>query len=247
VSSVVSVNFLYVEKNKSQINQMKDVELIETSLDNAFLLVEKGSKKLVTRNLTPGIQVYGEKLITIENVEYRFWDPYRSKLAAIILKGSSVSIKKDGAVLYLGAANGTTASHVSDIASDGVVFAVEFSPRAMHDLIRVSIPRMNLIPILSDAMRPDSYKNMVTQVDFIYQDVAQREQAVIALRNAKLFLKTDGVLVLMIKARSIDSTGEPEDVIETEVKKLGAFFKVLELIELEPFHSDHVAVVAQKV
>ncbi|MCZ7405307.1 MAG: fibrillarin-like rRNA/tRNA 2'-O-methyltransferase [Candidatus Methanoperedens sp.] len=226
---------------------MEKIKLVETASDNAFILLQEGVKKLVTRNLTPGIQVYGEKLITIANVEYRLWDPFRSKLAAIILKGSSVSIKKDGAVLYLGAANGTTASHVSDIASEGIVFAVEFSPRAMHDLIRVSIPRMNLIPILSDAMRPDSYKNMVTKGDFIYQDVAQREQAVIALRNAKLFLKTDGILVLMIKSRSIDSTGEPEDVIDNEVKKLGGFFKVLELIELEPFHSDHVAVVAQKV
>ncbi len=226
---------------------MEDIELIETGLDNVFILETDGTRRLVTRNLTPGIQVYGEKLITIASVEYRFWDPFRSKLAAIILKGSSVSIKKEGAVLYLGAANGTTASHVSDIASEGVVFAVEFSPRAMHDLIRVSIPRMNLIPILSDAMRPDSYKNMVTQVDFIYQDVAQREQAMIALRNAKLFLKKDGILVLMIKSRSIDSTGEPADVVDTEVKKLGGFFKVLELIELEPFHSDHVAVVARKV
>ncbi len=226
---------------------MENIKLIETGLDNVFILELEGSKKLVTRNFTPGIQVYGEKLITIANVEYRFWDPFRSKLAAIILKGSSVSIKKESAILYLGAANGTTASHVSDIVSEGVVFAVEFSPRAMHDLIRVSIPRMNLIPILSDAMHPDSYKNMVTQVDFIYQDVAQREQAMIALRNAKLFLKTDGILVLMIKSRSIDSTGEPEDVIDNEVKKLGGFFKVMELIDLEPFHSDHVAVVAQRV
>ncbi|VVB92516.1 Fibrillarin-like rRNA/tRNA 2'-O-methyltransferase [uncultured archaeon] len=226
---------------------MDDIELIKTASDNVFILLQESSKKLVTRNLTPGIQVYGEKLVTIANVEYRFWDPHRSKLASIILKGSSVSIKKDSEVLYLGAANGTTASHVSDIASDGVVFAVEFSPRAMHDLIRASIPRMNLIPILSDAMRPDSYKNMVTPVDFIYQDVAQREQAMIAIRNAKLFLKTGGILVLMIKSRSIDSTGKPEDVIDNEVKKLEGFFKVMELIDLEPFHSDHVAVVAQRI
>jgi fibrillarin-like pre-rRNA processing protein len=88
---------------------------------------------------------------------------------------------------------------------------------------------------------------MVTQVDFIYQDVAQREQAMIALRNAKLFLKTEGILVLMIKSRSIDSTGEPADVADNEVKKLGGVFKVMELIDLEPFHSDHVAVVAQRV
>ncbi len=225
----------------------RDAELIETSLDNVFILELEGSKRLITRNLTPDIQVYGEKLITIANVEYRFWDPFRSKLAAIILKGSSVSIKKEGAVLYLGAANGTTASHVSDIVSEGVVFAVEFSPRAMHDLISVSVPRTNLIPILADAMHPDSYRNIVTQVDFVYQDVAQREQAMIALRNAKLFLKTDGILVLMIKSRSIDSAAEPVGVVDNEVKKMGGIFKVMELIDLEPFHCDHVAVMARRV
>lgn len=112
---------------------MEDIELIETGLDNVFILEQEGSKKLITKNLTPGMQVYGEKLVTVGNEEYRLWDPYRSKLAAIILKGSSISLKKDYAVLYLGAANGTTASHFSDIVSLGVVFAVEFSPRAMHD------------------------------------------------------------------------------------------------------------------
>lgn len=221
-------------------------KLIETRLDNVFILVDNASKKLVTRNLTPGIQVYGEKLITVENEEYRLWDPYRSKLAAMILKGSSISLKNDAEVLYLGAANGTTASHVSDIVSPSAVFAVEFSPRAMQDLIRVSIPRTNLIPILADAMHPNSYRNMVSQVDFLYQDVAQREQAKIAIRNAELFLKKDGIMVLIIKSRSIDSARKPKEVIDNEINKLGGFFRVLELMDLEPYHSDHMAVVARK-
>ncbi|MCZ7395925.1 MAG: fibrillarin-like rRNA/tRNA 2'-O-methyltransferase [Candidatus Methanoperedens sp.] len=226
---------------------MEDIKIIETGLDNAFILIEEGSKWLVTKNLTPGIQVYGEKLTCVANVEYRLWDPYRSKLAAMIMKCSSVSLKKDYSVLYLGAANGTTASHVSDIVSLGEVFAVEFSPRAMHDLIRVSIPRLNLIPILADALHPNSYKNMVGEVDFLYQDIAQREQARIAIRNAELFLKKDGILVLIIKPRSIDSTKKTSEVINSEVSKLENTFKVKELINLEPFHSDHAAVIAQKI
>ncbi|MDO9096611.1 MAG: fibrillarin-like rRNA/tRNA 2'-O-methyltransferase [Candidatus Methanoperedens sp.] len=226
---------------------MKDSKLIETGLDNVFILEQEGSKRLVTKNLTPGIQVYGEKLVTVEHEEYRLWDPNRSKLAAMILKGSSISLKKDASVLYLGAANGTTPSHVSDIVAEGTVFAVEFSPRAMHDLIRVSIPRLNLIPILSDAMHPNSYRNMVSQVDFLYQDVAQREQARIAIRNADLFLKKEGVTVLIIKSRSIDSVKKTKEVIDNEINKLEGVFQVLELINLEPYHSDHVAVVAQKI
>lgn len=226
---------------------MENIKLIETGLDNVFILEREGSKKLVTKNLTAGIQVYGEKLITVENVEYRLWDPNRSKLAAMILKGSSISLKNDAEVLYLGAANGTTASHVSDIVAGGTVFAVEFSPRAMHDLIRVSIPRFNLIPILSDAMHPNSYRNMVSQVDFLYQDIAQREQAKIAMRNAELFLKKEGIMVLIIKSRSIDSVKKTKEVIDNEINKLEGGFHVLELINLEPFHSDHAAVVAQKI
>ena len=42
--------------------------------------------EVATRNLTPGISVYGEELIT-EDVEYRLWNPRRSKLSAAILNG----------------------------------------------------------------------------------------------------------------------------------------------------------------
>lgn len=225
---------------------MDKKDLIETGLDNSFIFISDGSKRLITKNRVPGIRVYDEKLINIENQEYRIWDPFRSKLAALVLKGSPISLKKNNSVLYLGAANGTTVSHVSDIVSDGTVFAVEFSPRAMKDLINVSTSRMNLVPILADAKNPKSYQNMVSEVDVIYQDVAQKDQAGIAIRNSRMFLKKEGILVLMIKARSIDSTRGPGDVTYLEVKKLGGKFKIHELVNLEPYHSDHFAVVAQK-
>lgn len=221
--------------------------LIETGLDNSFFFISEGSKRIITKNLAPGIKVYDEKLINIENEEYRTWNPFRSKLAALVIKGSSLTIKKNYNVLYLGAANGTTPSHVSDIVADGAVFAVEFSPRAMKDLINVASSRMNLVPILSDAANPKNYQNMVPGVDVIYQDVAQRDQARIAVRNAELYLKKDGILVLIIKARSIDSTRDPGDVTQMEVKKLERIFKVKEMANLEPFHSDHFAVVAQRI
>ena len=221
--------------------------LFQTELDNSFFFISKGSKRIITKNLTPGIKVYDEKLINIENEEYRIWNPFRSKLAALVIKGSSISIKKNDTVLYLGAANGTTPSHVSDIVKDGTVFAVEFSPRAMKDLINVASSRMNLVPILSDASTPKSYQNLVPGVDVIYQDIAQRDQGKIAVRNAELFLKKDGILVLIIKARSIDSTKDPGDVADREVKKLERIFKVKELVNLEPFHHDHFAVVALRI
>jgi len=223
---------------------MEEIELKETGLNNVFTLIGRDcSKRLATKALVPGIQ--GDRTKTIGKEEYRIWDTYHSKLAALIIKGASIPLKKDSTVLYLGAANGTTVSHVSDIVSDGVVFAVEFSPRAMKDLIRISTQRMNMIPILADARHPDAYRNMVNEVDLIYQDVAQREQAGIAIRNAELFLKKGGLLVLIIKSRSIDSVINTDEVSHNEIKKLEEIFKVVGIKNLEPFHSDHCAVMAK--
>lgn len=223
---------------------MEEIELIETGLNNVFTFITRnGSKRIATKALVPGIQ--GEKTIKAGNEEYRIWNPHRSKLAALLIKGASIPLKKDSTVLYLGAANGTTASHVSDIVSGGTVFAVEFSPRAMKDLIRTSTPRMNLIPILADARQPDAYRNMVTEVDLIYQDVAQREQAEIAIRNADIFLEKGSLLILIIKSMSIDSTMKVHDVIDNEISKLMDSFKIEDRINLEPFHSGHSAVIAK--
>jgi fibrillarin-like pre-rRNA processing protein len=221
-------------------------DLIKTGLNNVFsFIAQDGSKRLVTKALVPGIR--GGKTIMVGSDEYRIWDPYHSKLAALLIKGASIPMKKDSSVLYLGAANGTTVSHVSDIVSEGTVFAVEFSPRAMKDLIRTSAPRMNLIPILADARYPGSYTNMVSEVDLIYQDVAQREQAEIAISNTEMFLKREDYLVLVIKSRSIDSAKNADEVSCNEVGKLKGLFKIKELINLKPFHSDHLAVIAQKI
>jgi fibrillarin-like pre-rRNA processing protein len=222
---------------------LQEIKPVGTGFNNVFTFTaQDGSKRLFTKSLVAGRP--DEKNLKIGNEEYRIWNPYHSKLAALIIKGVAIHLIKDSTVLYLGAANGTTVSHVSDIVSEGTVFAVEFSPRAMQDLIRVSIPRMNLIPILADAIHPHSYKNMVPLVDLIYQDVAQREQAQIAIRNAQLFLKKGGYLILMIKSRSIDSAGKTDEVIDKEVSRLEELFYLKEQVDLEPFHSDHAAVIA---
>jgi len=81
--------------------------------------------------------VYNEKRISVEategeKTEYRVWNPFRSKLAASVLAGvDNIHIKPGCKVLYLGAASGTSVSHVSDIVGPtGAVFAVEFSHRS---------------------------------------------------------------------------------------------------------------------
>jgi fibrillarin-like pre-rRNA processing protein len=134
--------------------------------------LEDGAQRLATRNLTLGRNVYGERLLRHEGVEYRVWDAFRSKLAAAILKNlKTVPIKPSHRVLYLGAASGTTASHVSDIVGEkGYVYCVEFAPRALRELVNnVCAYRLNMSPILEDARFPEKYGMFIGgNVDDVY-------------------------------------------------------------------------------
>ncbi len=214
------------------------------SEDNIAWLKINNEQKLCTKNLVKGIQVYGERLVH-NNEEYRVWDPFRSKLAAAILKGlKNMHIKRDSSILYLGASTGTTVSHISDIADQGIVFAVEPAVRVARELLdNVAKPRRNVIPIIEDA-RKALYYSIFGRVDIIYCDIAQPDQTEIAITNCKNYLRNGGYLMLVIKSRSIDVVKEPKQVIEEEVAKL-AEFEVLEVINLEPFDKDHALVVAR--
>ncbi len=202
---------------------------------------------IATLNLTPGKRVYGEKLVRWGGKEYRLWNPYRSKLAAAIRLGlEQLPLGKSAKVLYLGAAQGTTASHVSDIAREGVVYCVEFSPRAMQSLLALAEARENIIPILADASKPESYSYLLEKVDVVYQDIAQAKQSEILLKNVRAYLKEDGHFMHVIKARSIDVTAKPEEVFEKEVKKLKeAGLEVIQKLRLEPYEKDHLFVLGR--
>ena len=212
--------------------------------------VEDGSKKLATKNLAAGHAVYGERLVKFKGEEYRIWDPFRSKLAAAILKGlKTVPLVPHQNVLYLGAASGTTASHVSDIVGEqGHVYCVEFASRSLRDLVNsVCTFRYNMSPILADARLPENYARMITRVDCIYFDVAQPEQARILADNADMFLADGGWVLFAIKSQSIDVTKEPAVVFEKEIAVLKSRgFRIEDVVELEPFDKAHVMVVAQK-
>ena len=174
----------------------------------------------------------------------RVWDPYRSKLSALYHVGTGVGLTSGMRVLYLGAANGTTVSHVADYVE--VVYAVEFAPRPMQDLLEVSRRRKNIIPIMADASRPEYYAPMVEAVDLLYQDVAQPEQATIALRNCAL-VKSGGFLILMLKTRSVDVRKEPVEVFHDTMNALtAAGLIVQESVWLAPYHHDHAAIVCTK-
>ncbi|XP_057613250.1 rRNA 2'-O-methyltransferase fibrillarin-like isoform X2 [Chionomys nivalis] len=205
---------------------------------------------LVTKNLVPGESVYGEKRVSIseedDKIEYRVWNPFHSKLAAAILGGvDQIHIKPGAKVLYLGAASGTTVSHVSDIVGpDGLVYAVEFSHRSGRDLINLAKKRTNIIPVIEDARHPHKYRMLIAMVDVLFADVAQPDQTRIAALNAHTFLRNGGHFVISIEANCIDSTASAEAAFASEVKKMQQEnMKPQEQLTLEPYKRDDAVVV----
>ena len=218
--------------------------------EGIFLIGSEGQEKLGTRNLAPGGTVYGEETVRVGDEEYRVWDPFRSKLAAAILKGlGKIPFTKKSNVLYLGAASGTTVSHVSDIVGpEGKVFCVEFAQRSFRDLVNnVSKNRINTVPIFEDARFPSRYRSLVSEVDSVYCDIAQPDQARILAENVDTFLDQGDEFLMAIKARSIDVTKDPDAIFHREaevLKKRG--YTVEEMVRLDPFEKDHCMVRGRK-
>ena len=213
-----------------------------------FWIKSEGERKLATENLVVGNQVYKEKLITKKRIEYRLWEPFRSKLAAAIMNGLEVfPFQNKSTVLYLGVSTGTTISHISDIVGPkGIIFGIEHASRVARDFLdRVATYRKNIIPILQDARKPEEYFSMFGKVDVVYVDIAQPDQTEIAITNCKMYLKKNGYLFLVIKTRSIDVTKPPKQIINEEIQKIKEKFDILQTIDLHPYDKDHAIVIAK--
>ena len=213
-----------------------------------FWIKSEGQRKLATENLVVGNQVYKEKLITKKRIEYRLWEPFRSKLAAAIMNGLEVfPFQNKSTVLYLGVSTGTTISHISDIVGpNGIIFGIEHASRVARDFLdRVATYRKNIIPILQDARKPEEYFSMFGKVDVVYVDIAQPDQTEIAITNCKMYLKKNGYLFLVIKTRSIDVTKPPKQIINEEIQKIKENFDILQTIDLHPYDKDHAIVIAK--
>ena len=192
-----------------------------------------GTERLATR----GDPVYGEPT----DGEWRAWNPHRSKLGAMLELGLDTGLTGGETVLYLGAASGTTVSHVADFA--GPTYAVEFAARPMRDLLDAAEPRGRLFPLLADARSPEEYAHVVEPVDVVVQDVATRGQAAVATTNAR-FLREDGRLLMAVKARSEDVTRDPEAVFDDALAELRGTYEILDTERLTPYHDDHLGIVA---
>lgn len=214
-------------------------------------IVQGKKDAIVTKSIAPGESIYGEKRVSVEEnmekIEYRVWNPYRSKIGAAIVGGvDMIGFGPESRVLYLGAASGTTCSHVADVIGEqGVLYAVEFSARCGRDLINMAKKRTNVIPIIEDARRPSNYRFIIDQmVDFVFADVAQPDQARIIAINCKSFLKNGGVFMVAIKASCIDSTQDPEVVFQSEIEKLKSEgLTPKKFMTLDPYQRDHAVVI----
>ncbi len=224
-------------------------EVTNHKIENVYWVTLKdGNVRLATINAVPGKKVYTERLVNIDGVEYRTFDPYKSKLgAAIMKKMENFSLQSTTKMLYLGAASGTTVSHISDMIPGGEIYAIEFSARSIRDLLAVAEQRTNIVPILADARNPETYSFSIPLVDIVYEDVAQPIQTDILKVNVEAYLKQDGYFYLAVKARSIDVTKDPKVIFE-EVKSeiLSYGWKITEVIDLEPYEKDHIMIVGQK-
>lgn len=195
--------------------------------------------RLYTKNLIPGVSVYDERFIRFNNEEYREWNPKKSKIAAAILKSLKFEFQIDSKVLYLGASTGTTISHLSDIIEKGKIFGIEISARMLTQLVFLAEKRKNIFPIMGDANKPEEYLNIATLSDFVFQDVAQKNQVLIFIKNARVFLKKGGTGLLSLKTRSVDIKKKPNEIHLETFKELKKYFKAVEFSKLEPFEKDH--------
>ena len=212
-----------------------------------FWIQVDGEEKLATVNLVPGNQVYNEKLVQHQGIECRIWNPFRSKLAAAIMNGlEDFPFIEKSDVLYLGVSTGTTISHISDmVGQSGIIFGIEHASRVARDFLdRVASHRKNIVPIIHDARKPEEFFSVYKKVDTVYVDIAQPDQTNIAIKNCKLYLKSGGYLLLVIKTRSIDVVKDPKGVIKDEIKKLNMLFEIKQTIDLHPYDKDHAMVIA---
>lgn len=211
--------------------------------------VYREGRDVFTVNRTPGERVYGEELRVSGGIEYRQWDPFRSKFAALLLKGAPPGIWGEvGSVLYLGAAHGTTASHLSDLWPEASIFVIEKSVTSFAPLLALARRRTNLLPLLTDAQLPERYRADVGLVDLLYQDVAQRNQAAIFVENARACLAPGGVGILMLKVRSVTQRRPGPVVVRearTELQRAG--LEVRAEVSLSPFSREHVALLVGAV
>ena len=186
--------------------------------------------------------VYGEKIVEQKGKVYRRWEPIRSKLSAAMHLHLENFHFKNSRILYLGAATGTTVSHLSDIGD--IIWAVEISPLSLNKLVHLAEKRDNIVPVLEDARYPDKYSIFVEKPEVLYQDISQRDQVDIFIKNMEYFSPSYGYL--MLKTRTIDVRKKPKEILREKAKEIGDFYSIEEIINISKYQKDHYAIVVRR-
>lgn len=221
------------------------VKVKESEFEGIFFI----DGKIATINTFPNYKPFSEEIIKVEGKEYRIWDPYTSKPAAAIKKGiKNFPLKRGMKILYLGLAAGKTATYFSNIiGNDGLIYGIEISSEAIKDAINVAKVYRNIICILADARKPETYKNMVIdKVDIVYEDVADPDMIRILEINCKSFLKKEGFAMIAIKSQCISSTEPIKKIYKKCLDKLEENFEILDKVELDPYEKYHLFVVLRR-
>jgi len=210
-------------------------------------------RSIWTRNAVRGVSVRGERRKRDGRIEWRKWDPTKSKVAASILRTkdnpSDIVPEPGSTCLYLGASSGGTVSHIHDLVcgSDnhhgGQVVAVEISPRMMRDLAALSERRSGLVPVLGDARWPGQVLPFIRKkADWLHQDLSIPDQAETFVRMASFFLKSGGVGLLSLKAASERASEGDDNSRFDKAQRIIASseMEILERIDLTGLEEQHV-------
>ena len=223
--------------------KLEELELAQTSNHNIYK--ETGKTEGEPRYFTKAqdeFRFYKEYRVLWGGKEYRYWNPHRSKWGIhITRKELRDLLKPDVSILYLGAATGSSISHLSEVIPEGTIYAVEFSPSSFRRLRFLGKKREQVFPLLFDASKPESYQDLVPPVDFLYMDISQANQVEIFQKNVERFLKEKGTGLFVLKERSISVSKEPSDIQKAVEKQMDeANMDILQKYELLPYDKDHM-------
>ncbi|KAK2439289.1 rRNA 2'-O-methyltransferase fibrillarin [Trifolium repens] len=214
---------------------------------------------LYTRNLIPGVKSFlhqdDDVVFSVQDddevggtVEYRQWDPFKSRLAAAILSGDAQNIlwiEPGSRVLVIYSRDdahfGITISHISDIVGPkGMVYVVEPSESNRDSLLYMADKRSNIVPI-AHSYSAWHYRMLINFVDVLFAAPDRRLEVEVRMTflNAIHFLKTGGHYVLYVQGNCIESTNRGDPIFNSLTKADRVQFQRMKQVTLEPFDSDH--------
>ena len=215
--------------------------------------IRREGRSLWTRNAVRGVSVRGERRKTDARIEWRSWEPSRSKVAAALLRTAndpSQLLPETGSTcLYLGASFGSTVSYIHDQVCGagnhhgGQVVAVEIAPRAMRDLSELASIRPGLVPVLGDARQPQTVAPYIRgKADWMHQDLSIADQAETFVRMAGAFLRPGGTGLLSLKAASERSSDGDDDSRFAKAARIlrESNLDVIERIDLKGLEEQHL-------